>query len=113
MDDDFNWAKAALGVFIAGLVLGAIVLAWVTILGPQFNRADYNNWNSSPQHIQAVSQKFTDDCTVLAQTKDAQSRKAIENDIVSTASTVDLKEVQMPDWTRACVNRAIQDINNP
>lgn len=111
MDEDIHLGKLALGIFIAGLVIGAILLGWFTILGPAFNRADYNNFNTSPQHVQAIAQKFADDCQQLAETSDPVAKKAIEQDIYSIASTVDLQSIQMPDGVRACVNRAMNDVS--
>ena len=111
-DIDIDLGKWLLRLFFIGLAVGTIVLGWVFILGPLFNQADYNNFSSSPQHVQAVAQKFSDDCLQLASTKDPTSRKAIENDIYNVASTVDLKTVQMPDTTRTCVNQAIYDVTH-
>lgn len=110
MEDISDAAKWTIGIFVAGCLILAIVLAWINIFGPLFNQADYNNYNTSPQHIQAVAQKFSDDCQQLAEATDATTRKAIENDIYQLASTVDLKLVQMPDTTRSCVNQSIADV---
>src|SRR5258707_1029913 len=103
--------KWILYIFLGGLLIGFIILGWVKILGPMFNAADYNNYNNSPQHLNAVSQKFADDCQQLVETSDPVAKKAIENDIYQVASTVDLNEVQMPDTVRACVNHALQDVS--
>lgn len=102
-------AKAVIAVFLAGLLIGAIVLGWVFVLGPLFNQASYNNFNNSPEHLNAVATKFTDDCTQLAETSDPIARKAIEQDIAQVAATVDVDKVQMPDAVRSCVNKAISD----
>lgn len=112
MDDDIAGGIARLWVylFVGGLLVGLLFIGWAYLLGPLSNRVDYNNFNSSPQHIQAVAQKFADDCEQLAQTSDPVVRKAIEQDIYQVASTVDLSQVQMPDGTRACVNHAITDV---
>jgi len=112
MEDDIDLSKWAVRIFIGGLVIGVIIVSWIYLLGPLFNQTDYNNFNSSPQHLQAVAQKFSDDCQQLATTTDPTSRKAIENDIYQVASTVDLSKVDMPDVTRTCVNKAIQDVTH-
>lgn len=104
-------SKLLAGIFIAGLIIGGIILSWYAILGPAFNRADYNNFNTSPQHVQAVSQRFADDCQQLAETSDSVAKKAIEQDIYQLASTVDLSTIQMSDGVRTCVNRAISDVS--
>lgn len=115
MDDDFdfNWddfGKWALRIFIAGLVIGVILLGWFKILGPAFNQADYNNFNDSPQHINAIAQRFGNDCLQLAETADTTSRKAIEQDIYQASETVDVNSMDMPSGTRSCVNQAIKDV---
>jgi hypothetical protein len=112
MQDILDALGAWLWLLIGGLLLGVAVLVWIMVLGPLFNQADYNNFNNSPQHIQAVAQKFSDDCLQLAQTHDATARKAIENDIYSVAATVDLSKVQMPGTTRSCVEQAISDVTH-
>ncbi len=98
--------------FIACLLLGALVLAWMNILGPAFNQLDYNLFNNSAQHTNAVAQKFSDDCLQLAQARDTTTRKAIEQDIYQVSSTVDLSKIQMPDATRQCVQKAIYDVTH-
>lgn len=110
MDDDIDLGKLALRVFIAGLVIGAIILGWFFILGPLFNRADYNTYNNSPQHINAIAQRFGNDCLQLAETSDPVARKAIEQDIYQASETVTVSQMDLPDGTRACVNKAIQDV---
>jgi hypothetical protein len=112
MDDDIDIGKILWWVFWIGLALGLIIFVWVTLLGPLFNQADYNNFNTSPTHINAVAQKFSDDCLQLASTTDPQSRKAIENDIYSEAATVDMSKIVLTDNIRTCVNRAIRDVTN-
>jgi len=107
------WLKWIIYGFVACLLIGALVLAWVNILGPAFNQLDYNLFNNSAQHTNAVAQKFSDDCLQLAQAKDTTTKKAIEQDIYQVASTVDLTKIQMPDTTRSCVNQAIQDVTHP
>lgn len=107
MDEEF--LKLVWRVFAGGILIGVLILAWFFVLGPWFSRVDYQQFNNSPQHLNAVAQKFSDDCQQLAEATDATTRKAIENDIYTVASTVDLHEVQMPDATRACVNQAIAD----
>ena len=106
------FAQGMVIVFIIGLVIGACVLGWVRILGPAFNTADYNNFNSSPQHLQAVSQKFSDDCLQLSETTDPVTKKAIEQDIYSMSSTVDLNTIVMPSGVRSCVNSAIAAVTS-
>ena len=99
-------------IFIAGLVIGGIVFAWVTLLGPALSRANSHTYNTSPQHLQAVAREFSDDCVLLSQTQELLVRKAIEQDIDSVASTVDLSKVALPQPTRTCINNAIQDIGH-
>lgn len=106
-----DFGKLCAGIFIAGLIIGGIILGWITILGPAFNRADYNNFNTSPQHLQAISQRFADDCQQIAETSDPVAKKTIEQDIYQLASTVDLSHVQMPDGVRSCVTRSINDVS--
>ena len=105
-------AKWVVYTFVGGLLIGGILLAWILVLGPLFNQASYNNFNNSPQHLNAVAQKFSDDCLQLSEAKDAPAKKAIEQDIYSVASTVDLHFVQMPDTTRSCVTQAIYDVTH-
>ncbi len=109
MEDISIIPRAIVAVFVGGLIIGGIVLAWIFILGPAFNQASYQQFNNSPQHLNAVAQKFSDDCLQLAEAKDATSRKAIEQDIYLNASTVNVNQVDMPDTTRQCVERAIFD----
>lgn len=107
-----EWGQGIAVLFLGGLLIGGCILGWVYILGPAFNNAEYNNFNNSPQHINAVAQKASDDCEQLAGTTDKVVRKAIEEDIYQVVSTVDLSKVQMPDTTRKCVNSAISDVTN-
>ena|SRR5258707_13940344 len=109
MEDISIIPRAIVAVFVGGLIIGGIVLAWIFILGPAFNQANYQQFNNSPQHLNAVAGKFSDDCQQLAEAKTSVAKKAIEQDIYLNASTVDLNEVQMPDVTRSCVNQAIYD----
>lgn len=108
----FDVVRAWVTVVVAGLLIGAIILAWVLLLGPAFNRADNNLYNTSPQHLQAVGQKFADDCVTLAQTTDQSTRMAIEQDIATLAASVDLNQVDMTPGVRACVNSALKDTGN-
>jgi hypothetical protein len=107
-----GYAQVAFMVLVAGLLIGAVILAWIDVLGPAFNQADYNNFNNSPQHLGAVAQQFSRDCLQIAQASDPTTKKAIEQDIYQAASTVDLSKVDMPDTTRACVSSAISDVTN-
>lgn len=107
--DGVSFVKLWVYLTLGGLAVGVMILLWITVLGPAFNQADYHNFNTSPQHLNAVTQKFADDCQQLAESHDATTRKAIEQDIYQVASTVDLNQIQMPDGTRACVKKAITD----
>ncbi len=98
-------------VFVAGLMIGLCVLGWMFWLGPMFNEVNYNNFNSSPTHMNAVAQKFSDDCLQIANTTDTTAKKALEQDINYEAATVDLSKIVMPDSVRSCVNAAINDVN--
>jgi hypothetical protein len=112
MGDEFDLGKM-LGIgFTVCILIGLFVLAWMYVLGPLFNTVEYNNFNSSPQHTNAVAQKFSDDCQQLALTSDPLAKKAIEQDINLNASTVDLNKIDMPDNVRTCVNAAINDVNH-
>lgn len=97
-------------LFLSGCALCLCILGWVFIFGPLFNQADYNNFNSSQQHVNAIAQRFADDCQQLAETNDTTAKKAIEQDIYQMASTVDLKSMQMPDGVRSCVNTAVNNV---
>jgi hypothetical protein len=88
-----------------------LVLFWFTVFGPLFNRADYNNYNNSPQHVNAVAQRFADDCQQIAETSDPVAKKAIEQDIYQLSATVDVQSMQMPDGIRSCVNKSINDVS--
>lgn len=114
MEDNtgFNIVKLWVYIFIGGLLIAGLFLGWELLLGPAFNRADYNNFNTSPQHANAVAQKFADDCQQIAMATTPLEVKAIENDIYSLASTVDLNTIQMPTSVRTCVNKAINDVNS-
>jgi hypothetical protein len=106
-EDVMRWAMI---ILVIGLIVGAIFLVWVEILGPAFNQANYQNFNSSPQHLQAVAGQFSRDCLQLDETQDVTSRKAIEQDIYQASSTVALDRIQISSTTRTCVNTAIADI---
>lgn len=113
MDDDLTPASLFrwwLYLLVGGLLIGLLFLAWAYLLGPLSNQVDYNNYNSSPQHINAVVSRFADDCQQLAETGDPTTQKAIEQDIYQQAAGIDLSHVQMPESTRACVNHAITDV---
>lgn len=108
----FTVLKLFVYIFVIGILIGVILLGWELILGPAFNKADYNNFNTSPQHLNAIAQKFADDCQQIAMATTPLEVKAIENDIYSLASTVDLSTIRMPASVRTCVNKAIDDVNN-
>ncbi len=112
MEEIDDVAKAWLAVFIGGLLVGLLIVGWIFILGPLLNQAEYNNYNNSPQHLNAVAQKLSDDCLQLSQTSDPTAKKAVEQDIYQVTSTVDINQVQMPDTTRSCVMRAIHDVSH-
>lgn len=111
MEEIHEGIKSWVVAFFVGCAILLLILGWFTFFGPLFNRADYNTFNNSPQHLQAVAQKFADDCQQLATTTDPVAQKAIEQDIYQVASTVDVNAVQMPDGVRACVNRSIQSVS--
>jgi hypothetical protein len=113
MEDIDESTRIIVVVFIVGLLIGLCILGWIYWLGPLFNQVNYNNYNTSPQHQNAVAQKFSDDCLQLASTKDPVARKAIEQDINLQAATIDLSKIAMPDSVRSCVNTAINDVNHP
>jgi len=113
MEDEnpvFAFGKLWLWLMIGGLAIGLLIAIWMFVLGPIFNQATYSNFNTSPEHLNAVAGRFSDDCQQLAETSDPTARKAIENDIYQTASTVNLSQVDMPDYVRSCVNQAIHDV---
>lgn len=110
--DEVNWGKVIAWVFVGGCAVLLCILGWVYIFGPLFNQADYNTYNNSPQHVNAIAQRFADDCQQLSETNDPTSRKAIEQDIYQMSSTVDITSMQMPDGVRSCVNRAISDVTS-
>lgn len=111
MEDEFNLLKFFGWVFVVGCLAGLCVLGWAYWLGPLANQVDYNNFNSSPTHMNAVSQKFSDDCLQLASTTDTTAKKAIEQDINYEAATVDLSKLDMPSSVRSCVANAMNDVN--
>jgi type II secretory pathway component PulM len=104
--------KSFVVVASIGTLALLLILFWFTVFGPLFNRADYNNYNSSTQHINAIVQRFADDCQQIAETNDPTAKKAIEQDIYQMASTVDVKSMQMPDGVRSCVNQAINGVTS-
>lgn len=104
--------KYWLYAFIVGGLILLLILGWMTILGPAFNHADYNNYNTSPQHVNAIAQRFADDCQQESETTDPVAKKAIEQDIYQMASTVDVQSMQMPTGVRSCVNKAINDVTS-
>lgn len=112
MEEEFTVLKAFAWVFVIGCLIGLCVLGWAFWLGPLFNQVDYNNFNTSPTHMNAVAQKMSDDCLQLATTSDPVAKRAIEQDINLQASTVDLSKLSMPDSTRSCVTTAINDVNH-
>lgn len=115
MDDDWNWGtfwKWAFRSALILLVIGIIILAFTGFFGTILNQIDSNLFNSSKEHQQAVEQLFATDCKQLAEATNQQTRLAIENEIYINASTVDLKQLNMPDSTRTCVNNAIKDVTH-
>lgn len=108
----FDYGRLLVGVFVAGICIGAIVLGWMYLLGPLFNQASYQQFNNSPQHLQAVAQRFSDDCLQLAQTTDPVAKKAIQQDIYQNAASIDVNQVQMPDATRSCVQDALTAVGH-
>lgn len=108
-------AKVIVIVFIAGLVIGGIVLAWMNILGPAFNQLDYNLFNNSAQHIQAVANQIQTDCTQLPTYKTGSAAyKAVEQDIDHNLGQVSsVKVLNLSPATQACVNQAEQDVQHP
>lgn len=104
--------KYWLVTFFVGCAFLLLLLAWITIFAPLFNQADYNNFNSSQQHLQAIAGKFADDCQQIAEShNDPIAIKAIEQDIYQTAKGVDLDSVDMPSGVRSCVNKAMNDVS--
>lgn len=103
--------KQWLLAFFAGCAVLLLILGWFTIFGPLFNRAAYNSYNNSSQHVNAVAQRFADDCEQIAETSDPVAKKAIEQDIYEEASTVDVQQMQMPDGVRVCVDKALSDVS--
>lgn len=113
--EDWNgedWTKFLVGLFAVGCGILLCILGWVYVFGPLFNQADYNTYNNSQQHVNAIAQRFANDCMQLAETSDPVAKKTIEQDIYSQASTVDVEAMQMPYPVRACVNRAINDVSS-
>ena len=112
MDDlnDINWSTI-FKWFVAAVIVGLLCVAWFGIIGPAWNKVDNTNFNTSPTHLQAVAGKFSDDCRQISETKDRQSQLAIENDIWQMAQGVNLQDVQMSDYTKTCVDKALQDMN--
>lgn len=108
--EDQSFIKWIVWVFGTVLIVGVLILILTGILGSWANQVNNYLFNTSQQHTGAVAQKFSDDCLQLAQASDNITRKAIENDIYTVASTVDLNNIQMPRMTRQCVDSAIQDI---
>jgi predicted negative regulator of RcsB-dependent stress response len=107
-----EFGKGIVMVFIIGLAIGLCFLGWAYFLGPLSNNVQYNNFNSSPAHMNAVAQKFSDDCLQIATTTDSTAKKALEQDIYQEAATVDLTKIDIPDDVRSCVNTAISDVNH-
>lgn len=91
-----------------------LILGLFTLFAPLFNRADYNAFNNSPQHVNAVALRFADDCRQLAETpvQDTVARNGIEQDIYQNAATVDINAMQMPNGVRSCVNAAIAHVSD-
>lgn len=110
-DETFVYVKLIVGAVIAIVLVSGLVLAWVTYFGPLFNQADYNNFNSSQQHLNAVAQKLGDDCLQLAE--QPQNKQAIEQAIYQDVQGVNLAQLNIPDSTRSCVNQAITDVTHP
>jgi hypothetical protein len=110
MEDLNEGVKTWVITFIVGCAILLLILGWFTLFGPLFNRADYNNFNSSSQHVQAIAQRFADDCQQIVLTTDPVAKKAIEQDIYQMSSTVDLNTIVMPDGVRMCVNKSIHDV---
>ena len=110
---DLEEGKTWVWIFLSGCALMLCIFWWVYVFGPLFNRADYNNFNSSQQHLQAVAGRFSDDCQQIAESRsDVVTVRAIEQDIYQNAKGVDLNAVDMPDGVRSCVNKAMSDVTS-
>lgn len=88
------------------------ILAMTGVFGPLFNQIDNANFNSSPQHLQAVENYVSRDCVQIAQTKDPVEKKALENDIYNNTNTVNLNQLALPDDVRSCVMTARSHVMN-
>lgn len=110
-EETFDLGKLWIILFISGLAIGIMILGWVYILGPLFNQVDNTNFQTSPEHVQAVAGRLTDDCVQIAQTTDKTAIKAIEGDIVyqSHQAPMNLVQQNLSTQTLTCVNQAIHD----
>ena len=99
-------------LLLVGLGVGSIVLAWIFILGPAFNNAEYQQYQTSPTHINAVVSHIQNDCNQQLPGTTGPVKLAIERDIVNQAGSIDLAQphtgLTSDDLT--CIATAKQDI---
>lgn len=94
------------------LSVGSTIMGlwWMNTFGPWQNRVQYNIFNSSPQHVQAIAAQFSRDCEQESLTTDPVAKKAIEEDIYQASVTVNMKDMVLAPGVLACVNKAIHDV---
>jgi len=91
----------------AGLfLLLSIILAASGFFGPLFNQVDYNNFNSSPMHQNAVSSEVNNECLQLAEATDSVTKNALEHKIYNDTSTVDVNNLSAPQDVKDCIANA-------
>lgn len=102
-------------VWLLGAIVGLVVLGWCAALGPLANYVAYRNYQTSPEHVQAIAQQLTEECTQLAETpaSDATGRLAYERQVVYLVGTVDYGTMDLSPPTRACVVQSFRDLNRP
>jgi len=112
----FRDLGTAMKIVITGAILmfvvGAIVLAWVSVFGPMFVEQEREQFQKSKIHQEAVVQDFADRCNELATATDPTVRRALVATIAQRASVEDVDELKMNDVVRECVNNAIKEFNS-
>lgn len=102
-------------LFAVGLfILLSIILAASGFFGPLFNQVDYNNFNSSPMHQNAVSSEVNNECLQLAETKssDTVTVNALQHKIYNDTSTVDVEHLSAPQDVKDCITAARTYVTN-
>lgn len=101
-------------IFLIGLLIGGCVIGWMDWLGPAINQAQYNNFQTSPQHVGAVVRAIQNDCDVQLPGETGATKIATERDIVDQANSInlDLPNTGLTSSDFTCIAQAKADVAN-